>query len=85
MQEIVDGRITVTRLKKMPMLANPPMGPSIVSITAASVGDVSGWGLLWVLGSGHAGGCKRIDQILSLPLGTNFDGHLLSPEQIDKF
>ena len=36
------------------------MGPlSIVSITAASLGDVSDWGLLWVLGSGHAGGCKK--------------------------
>ena len=48
MQELVDGRITVTRLKKMPMLVNPSHGSlSIVSITAASLGDVSDWGLLW--------------------------------------
>ena len=51
MQELVDGRITVTRLKKMPMLANPSHGSlSIVSITAASLGDVSDWGLLWSWG-----------------------------------
>ena len=61
MQELIDGRITVTRLTKMPMLANPSHGSlSIVSITAASLGDVSDWGLLWVLGSGHAGGCKKV-------------------------